>query len=110
MAKAESEDHACMGSLYVVNTYAKPIIRKRAANDGGIPIVSKYDLEATPTKSTVAEVYDFIIKDIEEALPYLQEEPVNVYHPSKAFGYALLLVFICSIGIGKKRKKLPKNH
>jgi len=46
-------------------------------------------LEATPTKSTVAQVYDFIIKDIEEALPYLQEEPVNVYHPSKAFGYAL---------------------
>ena len=46
-------------------------------------------MEATPTKSTVAQVYDFIIKDIEEALPYLQEEPVNVYHPSKAFGYAL---------------------
>lgn len=73
----------------LVNTFAKSYHPETAATDGGVAIVRDYDLEATPTKATVAEVYDFIIKDIEEALPYLQEEPVNVYHPSKAFGYAL---------------------
>ena len=89
LAKAEAKIMRAWDHFIVVNTYAKAYDPETAANDGGIAIVSKYDLEATPVKSTVAEVYDFIIKDIEEALPYLQEEPVNVYHPSKAFGYAL---------------------
>ena len=45
---------------------AKAYNPETAATDGGIAIVSEYDLEATPTKATVAQVYDFIIKDIEE--------------------------------------------
>lgn len=89
LAKAEAKIMRAWDHFIVVNTYAKAYNPETAASDGGIAIVSKYDLEATPSKATVAEVYDFIIKDIEEALPYLQEEPVNVYHPSKAFGYAL---------------------
>ncbi len=72
-------------TFILINTFAKVYNPETAATDGGVAIIDKYDLEATPTKSTVAQVYDFIIKDIEEALPYLQEEPVNVYHPSKAF-------------------------
>ena len=79
LAKAEAKIMRAWDHFILINTFAK------AYN----PEIDKYDLEATPTKSTVAQVYDFIIKDIEEALPYLQEEPVNVYHPSKAFGYAL---------------------
>ena len=78
-----------LGSLYSDKYICESYNPETAATDGGVAIIDKYDLEATPTKSTVAQVYDFIIKDIEEALPYLQEEPVNVYHPSKAFGYAL---------------------
>ena len=97
-------------TFILINTFAKAYNPETAATDGGVAIIDKYDLEATPTKSTVAQVYDFIIKDIEEALPYLQEEPVNVYHPSKALDMRWLPVFICSIEIGKKRKKLPKNH
>ena len=50
--------------------------------------MDKFDLEAQPSKSTVAQVYDFIQKDIEDALPYLQEKPTDVYHPSLAFAYA----------------------
>ena len=56
----------------------------------GVCIMEHYDLEATTQKSTVAEVYDFIIKDLEESVDLLQEKPVNIYHPNKAFGYALL--------------------
>jgi tetratricopeptide (TPR) repeat protein len=89
LAKAEAKIMRAWDHFILVNTFAKSYHPETAATDGGVAIVRDYDLEATPTKATVAEVYDFIIKDIEEALPYLQEEPVNVYHPSKAFGYAL---------------------
>ena len=89
LAKAEAKIMRAWDHFILVNTFAKSYNPETAATDGGVAIIREYDLEATPTKATVAEVYDFIIKDIEEALPYLQEEPVNVYHPSKAFGYAL---------------------
>ena len=89
LAKAEAKIMRAWDHFILINTFAKAYNPETAATDGGVAIIDKYDLEATPTKSTVAQVYDFIIKDIEEALPYLQEEPVNVYHPSKAFGYAL---------------------
>ena len=89
LAKAEAKIMRAWDHFILVNTFAKAYNPETAATDGCIAIVSEYDLEATPTKATVAQVYDFIIKDIEDALPYLQEEPVNVYHPSKAFGYAL---------------------
>lgn len=89
LAKAEAKIMRAWDHFILINTFAKAYNPETAATDGGVAIIDKYDLEATPTKSTVVQVYDFIIKDIEEALPYLQEEPVNVYHPSKAFGYAL---------------------
>lgn len=89
LAKAEAKIMRAWDHFILINTFAKAYNPETTATDGGVAIIDKYDLEATPTKSTVAQVYDFIIKDIEEALPYLQEEPVNVYHPSKAFGYAL---------------------
>ena len=89
LAKAEAKIMRAWDHFILVNTFAKSYNPETAATDGGVAVVREYNLEATPTKATVAEVYDFIIKDIEDALPYLQEEPVNVYHPSKAFGYAL---------------------
>lgn len=88
LAKAEAKIMRAWDHFILVNTFAKAYDPQTAATDGGIAIVREYDLEATPRKSTVSEVYDFIIKDIEDALPLLQEEPVSVYHPSKAFGYA----------------------
>ncbi|MBR3303922.1 MAG: RagB/SusD family nutrient uptake outer membrane protein, partial [Bacteroidales bacterium] len=73
----------------VVNTYAKAYDPATAATDGGTAIMDKYDLEASPKKSTVEEVYNFIMKEIDEALPYLQETPDLLGHPSKAYGYGL---------------------
>ena len=91
LAKAEAKIMRAWDHFILINTFAKAYNPETAATDGGVAIIDKYDLEATPTKSTVAQVYDFIIKDIEEALPYLQEEPVNVYHPSKALAARVYL-------------------
>ncbi|WJS96671.1 RagB/SusD family nutrient uptake outer membrane protein [Flavobacterium johnsoniae] len=88
LAKAEAKIFRAYDHFLLINTYAKGYDPQTAATDGGICIMDKFDLEAQPTKSTVAQVYDFIQKDIEDALPYIKEKPVDVYHPSLAFAYA----------------------
>ena len=90
LAKAEARTFRAFDHFLAVNTFAKAYDPATASSDGGVCIMEHYDLEATPQKSTVAEVYDFIIKDLEESVDLLQEKPVNIYHPNKAFGYALL--------------------
>lgn len=88
LAKAEAKIYRAYDHFLLVNTYAKGYDPQTATTDGGICIMDKFDLEAQPSKATVAQVYDFIQKNIEDALPYLQEKPVDVYHPSLAFAYA----------------------
>ncbi|MFC0780788.1 RagB/SusD family nutrient uptake outer membrane protein [Flavobacterium sp. HJSW_4] len=88
LAKAEAKIFRAYDHFLLVNTYAKAYDPQTAATDGGICIMDKFDLESQPSKSTVAQVYDFIQRDIEDALPYLKEKPMDVYHPSLAFAYA----------------------
>ncbi len=88
LAKAEAKIFRAYDHFLLINTYAKGYDPQTAATDGGICIMDKFDLEAQPAKSTVAQVYDFIQKDIEDALPYIKEKPADVYHPSLAFAYA----------------------
>lgn len=88
LAKAEAKIYRAYDHFLLVNVYAKAYNPQTAATDGGICIMDKYDLEANPVKSTVGQVYDFIQQDIEDALPHLQEKPINAYHPSLAFAWA----------------------
>jgi tetratricopeptide (TPR) repeat protein len=90
LAKAEARTFRAFDHFLAVNTYAKAYDPNTAAQDGGVAIMDHYTLEETPAKATVAEVYDFIIKDLEESVALLQEKPVNIYHANRAFGYALL--------------------
>jgi len=88
IAKAEARIQRAYDHFLLVNVYAKAYDPATAATDGGICIMDKYDLEAKPVKSTVKQVYDFIQKDIDEAIPHLLVTPINVYHPSLAFAWA----------------------
>ncbi|UKK67673.1 RagB/SusD family nutrient uptake outer membrane protein [Prevotella communis] len=90
LAKAEARTFRAFDHFLAVNTFAKAYNPETAASDGGVCIMDHYDLEATPVKSTVAEVYNFIINELEQAVPLLEEKPVNIHHPNRAFGYALL--------------------
>ena len=90
LAKAEARTFRAWDHFLAVNTFAKAYDPSTAAQDGGVCIMDRYDLEATPAKSTVAEVYDFIIRELEESVPLLEVKPANIYHANRAFGYALL--------------------
>ena len=95
LGKAEARVLRAWDHFVAVNLYAKSYTPATAAEDGGVCIMNHYDLEAVPSKSTVAQVYDFIISELEDAVPLLEEHPVNIYHPNKAYGYGLLsLVYL----------------
>ncbi|MDO7744822.1 MAG: RagB/SusD family nutrient uptake outer membrane protein [Pedobacter sp.] len=89
LAKAEAKVNRAFDHFLLVNTYAKHYDAATANSDGGICIMDEYNLEAKPAKSTVAAVYAFIEKDLDEAIPFLQDKPANPYHPSLAYAYAL---------------------
>lgn len=88
LAKAEARTMRAWDHFVAVNTFAKAYDPQTAGTDGGVAIVSEYNLEKNPTKATVAEVYDFILREIDESAPQLSTSPLDVYHPSRAFGYA----------------------
>lgn len=88
-AKAEAKVMRAFDYFLLINVYAKAYDPTTAATDGGVPMMYSYDLEATPKKGTVKEAYDLIQSDLDEALPYLQTTPADVYHPSLAFAWAL---------------------
>lgn len=50
----------------LVRTYAQPFIQKKGATPG-VPIILHSDPDGKPARNTVAEVYDQIIADLEEA-------------------------------------------
>lgn len=89
LAKAEARVLRAFDHFLLVNTFAKHYNAATANTDGGICIMDKYDLEAKPTKATMAQVYAFIEKDLDEAIPFLQANPADPYHPSLAYAYAL---------------------
>ncbi|MEX8546260.1 MAG: RagB/SusD family nutrient uptake outer membrane protein [Mucilaginibacter sp.] len=47
--------------------FAKPYESATAATDLGVPVLTKYDLNALPVRATVKQVYDQIISDITKA-------------------------------------------
>ncbi|NLR66482.1 RagB/SusD family nutrient uptake outer membrane protein [Chitinophaga varians] len=70
--KAEALLGRAFEYLYLVNLYAKPYNAATAAKDLAVPFVTSVDIsDATPPRSTVAEIYDHIIGDINAAIPDL---------------------------------------
>lgn len=90
LAKAEARVLRAFNHFLAINTYAKAYDPSTAQTDGGICIMDHYTLEETPSKSTVEQTYNFIIKELEQSVPLLQAKPLNIYHPNLAFGWALL--------------------
>jgi hypothetical protein len=76
----------------LVNFYAKAYHPATAVGDPGIPYVKEDNLIGVPNqKSTVAEVYDNILADIDAALQLnsLPQTPVNTMRVGKAFALAV---------------------
>lgn len=73
----------------LVNYYANQYSTS-TASETGIIVIKTFDMEQSPVQSSVQDAYDFILRDINDALPNLKDATENTLHPTKAFGYALL--------------------
>ncbi|MBF9254076.1 RagB/SusD family nutrient uptake outer membrane protein [Pontibacter sp. 172403-2] len=63
-------------------------------NHGNVPIVTDYRDASLPKQSTRQEVYDFVIKELTDALPLLSDDPSSTYGQLNKWGVKALLAKI----------------
>ncbi|UMB59567.1 RagB/SusD family nutrient uptake outer membrane protein [Lutibacter sp. A80] len=94
--KKSIEAEALMGRaftyLQLVNLYGKQYNDATSATDLAVPFVISNDLnEPTPDRSSVKEIYDYIITDLNEAIPNLPDNNNdNKFRGSVAGAYSIL--------------------
>lgn len=88
---AQAKAYRAFAYFALVNVYAKPFNPETAATDGGVPLRTDPLLENQPEKpkATVAEVYELMLRDLDEAIADLPETAKTKFRFNKAAGYAL---------------------
>jgi len=75
----------------LINGYAKTYNEATAAKDLGVPMPLRMDIAQQLPRSTVQQLYDLIIKDLNQAIPLLDTTSKHPgYWPCKTSAYALL--------------------
>ena len=90
--KAEAKIGRAFTYLQLVNLYGKSYNASTASTDLAVPFVVTNDLNAdTPERSSVKQIYDYIIVDLTDALPNLpQNNDANRFRGSVAAAYSIL--------------------
>jgi len=90
--KAEALLGRAFEYLYLVNLYGKPYDTATADEDLAVPFVTSNDInKPVPDRSTVNDIYAYIISDITTALPDLpQNNSQNRFRGSVASAYSVL--------------------
>lgn len=81
--------HRALNFYNLAQLYA-PQYDNESASEPGLPLRLEPDVTAAVPRATVAETYDRIVKDLEAALPLLDDFPAVVYRPSRWAVLALL--------------------
>lgn len=79
-----------MNYFNVVNFYADTYQESTAASKGGVPLITNADINAAYKQGNVKETYDFILNDVNEALPFLKSTSPTPLHPNIGAAYAFL--------------------
>ncbi|WP_160713315.1 RagB/SusD family nutrient uptake outer membrane protein [Chitinophaga solisilvae] len=89
--RAEARAARALMHFMLVNYFGKPYNAATAAGDPGIPVVKEANANGTiPPRSSVQEVYDFIISELQAAIPDLPEITPMRLRMGQAAGYYLL--------------------
>jgi len=87
----EARVHRAYAYLLLVNTFAVHYNEATAANDKGVPIINNPAALPPLIRNSVKEVYEFIISELETALPDLPDNVDQYKHrPAKVSVYAIL--------------------
>lgn len=76
--------------FWLMQVYAAPYHPESAALLPGVPLRLSSDVNPISKRARIKECYNQIIKDIDEAIPLLDEKGANPIRASKETGYALL--------------------
>ncbi|MDH6312124.1 hypothetical protein M2137_000887 [Parabacteroides sp. PFB2-10] len=99
------ENYFLRGFLYfnLCNIFGRPYAQSPETNLG-IPLKLTADLDDFPTRATVKEVYDQIVKDLLKAASLMGSEKTNIY-ASKEVAYAYLSRIYLYMGEWAKAKE-----
>lgn len=86
---AEAKVLRAMSYFNLVNFYADTYVASTAGTKLAVPLITNAAINAPSKQVTIQEMYDFILKDVNEALPYLPKVSQTVLHPNLGAGYAL---------------------
>ena len=85
---AESKVLRAMNYFNLVNFYADTYDASSAASKLSVPLITSANINAPSKQVTIQEMYDFILNDLKEALPYLPKVSQTALHPNLGAGYA----------------------
>jgi hypothetical protein len=97
----QAEAKATRAFIYfqLINYFGKPYAAATASADPGFPVITTADITIhNLSRNSVQEVYDFIIKDMTEAIPNLQATPPVATRMSKPAVEGLLGKVYLSMG------------
>ena len=87
---AQAKVLRAMDYFNLLNYYADPYEESTSAGNLSVPLITSPDMGAASEQVSIARMYEFILTDLTEALPYLPEESETVLHPTLGAGYAML--------------------
>jgi hypothetical protein len=89
--QAEAMSQRAFTYFQLINYFAKPYTAATASADPGFPIITGTDITANDfTRNPVQDVYDFIVKDLKDAIPNLQLTPPVATRMSRPAAEGLL--------------------
>ncbi|MDE6371589.1 MAG: RagB/SusD family nutrient uptake outer membrane protein [Duncaniella sp.] len=99
---AEAKVHRADAYLMLVNQYAASYDAATAYSDAGVPLVLTQDTEQSLVRASVGKVYDQIISDLKDAVPYLPDTQEFTTMPTKAAAYGELARAYLLMGMYKE--------
>ena len=85
---AEAKMLRAMSYYNLANFYADTYVASTAGTKLSVPLITSADINAPSTQVTIQELYNFILNDVKEALPYLPKVSQTPLHPNLGAGYA----------------------
>jgi len=73
----------------LANYYADTYDEATASTKLSVPLIESADLNASYKQVTIQEIYTYMLKNLEEALPYLPHKGATVLHPTIGAAYAM---------------------
>lgn len=85
---AEAKILRAMNYFNLANFYADTYQASTAATKLSVPLIISASINAPSKQVSIQEIYDFILTDVKEALPYLPKVSQTALHPNLGAGYA----------------------